>query len=111
MPKFNNEFTDMERVEYVRHWTSVFGTLAYQRRQALNLQIQDVAIFSGLNRDTVSKIESGSHPGTPMHVALSLCWGLEQQPAELFGFLNKRPRISTMEFEAVMALRKIYGAT
>jgi len=99
------------RGDYLGSMTSTLATNIRHYRERKNLLQSELAALAGVRGQTISVAETGANIGMTLQTLLSISWGLELQPVELFGFVNTRPRVTTQEYEVIQALRRIYGVT
>lgn len=78
-------------------------------RRNKGMSLIDLASQSEVNKDTIVAAESTAALGMQLQTFFSIAWGLEVQPAELLGWIQSRPNITTLEHELILAHRKLGG--
>lgn len=96
------------RGEFLGNIVSSLATNIRAAREKRGWTQTQLAAEAGVGEKTVTVAESGSNIGMSIQTLLSLCWALEMQPAQLFGFMQTRPSITSSEYQLILFHRKLF---
>lgn len=103
------DIDSLNQNEFLGHWLRTLSNNIRDARLKEGMSISELAMSAGLSTDSIISIERGTTTGLQIGTILYTCWALGLKPAEAFGYVNTRPRVSTDEFNLILAHRKIFG--